>query len=153
MKKLFSVLMVLTVITSFFDTKVLAASTAMLTPTLGSAELGQLKVCKAAGVGVTVGKLFTINVNNIAYSVPAGPTDGGYCVLAGQFPVNTQVTVQESIPNGYYVSRMEVTARLRNTTMVCEAAFPCTIVTRMVRAFKFLLIKRSAGIVYISVTE
>ena len=108
MKKLFSVLMVLTVITSFFDTKVLAASTAMLTPTLGSAELGQLKVCKAAGVGVTVGKLFTINVNNIAYSVPAGPTDGGYCVLAGQFPVNTQVTVQESIPNGYYVSRIEV---------------------------------------------
>jgi len=108
MKKLFSVLMVLTVITSFFDTKVFAASTAMLTPTLGSAELGQLKVCKAAGVGVTVGKLFTINVNNIAYSVPAGPTDGGYCVLAGQFPVNTQVTVQESIPNGYYVSRIEV---------------------------------------------
>ncbi|MEO5886059.1 MAG: hypothetical protein ABIQ77_00205 [Anaerolineales bacterium] len=106
MKKIFSALMALTVITSLFTTKAFAAPTAMLTPTLAS--LGQLKVCKAAGVGVTVGKLFTINVNNVAYSVPAGPGEGGYCVLAGQFPVNTQVTVQESIPAGYYVSHIEV---------------------------------------------
>ena len=101
--------MALTIVTSLFTTKVSAAATVMLTPTLGSpAELGQLKVCKAAGAGVTVGKLFTINVNNVAYSVPAGPGDGGYCVLAGQFPVNTQVTVQESIPAGYYISHIEV---------------------------------------------
>ncbi len=109
MKKLFSVLMALTVVTSLFTTRVSAAPTVMLTPTLGpTAELGQLKVCKVAGAGVTEGQLFTINVNNIAYNVPAGPGDGGYCVLAGQFPVNTQVTVQETIPTGYYVSRIEV---------------------------------------------
>jgi hypothetical protein len=111
MKKIFSVLMALTIFTSLFATRVSAAPTAMLTPTPTSGspvELGQLKVCKAAGAGVTVGKLFTINVNNITYSVPAGPGDGGYCVLAGQFPVNTQVTVQESIPAGYYVSHIEV---------------------------------------------
>ena len=109
MKKIFSVLMVLTVVISLFTSKVSAAATVMLTPTLGSpAELGQLKVCKAAGAGVTVGRLFTINVNNVAYSVPAGPGDGGYCVLAGQFPINTQVTVQESIPARYYVSQIEV---------------------------------------------
>ena len=111
MKKIFFALMALTVVIVIFlfTSKVSAAPTAMLTPTLGSpTEFGQLKVCKAAGAGVTVGKLFTINVNNVAYSVPAGPGDGGYCVLAGQFPVNTQVTVQESIPAGYYVSHIEV---------------------------------------------
>src|SRR6185503_4836534 len=111
MKKIFFALMALTVVIVIFlfTSKVSAAPSAMLTPTLGSpTELGQLKVCKAAGAGVRVGKLFTINVNNVAYSVPAGPGDGGYCVLAGQFPVNTQVTVQESIPAGYYVSHIGV---------------------------------------------
>ena len=60
-----------------------------------------------AGAGVQVGKLFTINVGSTGYSVPAGP-EGGYCVLAGQFPLNTQVTIQEVIPAGYVVSRIEV---------------------------------------------
>src|SRR6185503_13458773 len=108
MKKIFSVLMALFIVTMLFTTRASAAPTVMLTPTLDAPELGQLKVCKAAGAGVTVGKLFTINVNNVAYSVPAGASDGGYCVLAGQFPVNTQVTVKEAIPTGYYVSRIEV---------------------------------------------
>ena len=39
--------------------------------------------------------------------MPAGK-DGGLCVLAGQFPLNTQVTVQETIPAGIVVSRIEV---------------------------------------------
>jgi hypothetical protein len=66
-----------------------------------------LKVCKIAGTGVTAGTLFTINVNGTPYSVPAGK-DNGFCVLAGQFPLNTQVTVQESIPAGYIVASIEV---------------------------------------------
>jgi hypothetical protein len=32
----------------------------------------------------------------------------GYCVLASTFPLNTQVTVQETIPAGYYVGGIEV---------------------------------------------
>jgi hypothetical protein len=47
-------------------------------------------------------------VGNTSYSVPAGPSDGGYCVLAGQYPLNTQLTIQEVIPSGYYVSYIEV---------------------------------------------
>jgi hypothetical protein len=66
-----------------------------------------LKVCKIAGTGVTAGTLFTINVNGVPYNVPAGK-DSGFCVLAGQFPLNTQVTVQEVIPAGYVVASIEV---------------------------------------------
>ena len=57
MKKIFFALMALTVVIVIFlfTSKVSAAPTAMLTPTLGSpTELAQLKVCKAAGAGVTV---------------------------------------------------------------------------------------------------
>src|SRR5687767_12614089 len=116
MKKIFTVLMALFIFTTLFITKVSAAPTTMLTPTLDAPELGQLKVCKAAGAGVTVGQLFTINVNNTSYTVPAGPTDGGYCVLAGQFPLNLDVTVQEVIPAGYDVSNIEVKPdRAQNT--------------------------------------
>jgi len=46
-------------------------------------------------------------VNGTPYSVPAGP-ENGYCVLAGQFPLNTQVTVQEVIPAGYVVASIDV---------------------------------------------
>jgi len=66
-------------------------------------ELGQLKVCKAAGTGVTKGDVFTFSVGNTAYSVPAG-----YCVLAGQYSLNTQVTIRESIPAGYFVENITV---------------------------------------------
>ena len=89
-----------------------AAAAPMISTSRSSAaqeqELGQLKVCKSAGPGVTVGQFFTINVNNTSYNVPAGPTDGGYCVLAGQFPLNTDITVQEVIPAGYDVWGIEV---------------------------------------------
>ena len=74
------------------------------TPTATPAsDLGQLKVCQVAATGVAIGQIFTIKVGNINYNVPAG-----YCVLAGQFPLNTQVTVQETIPASHYVSRIEV---------------------------------------------
>ncbi len=70
-------------------------------------EVGQLKVCKVAGAGVTAGTVFTITVNGTPYQVPAGK-DNGLCVLAGQFALNSQVTVQETIPVGYIVHRIEV---------------------------------------------
>jgi hypothetical protein len=110
MKKILSILTLLTMIGFVFITRVSAAPTSLLTPppVTASPELGQLKVCKVAGAGVKEGQLFTIKVNNTSYKVPAGPGDGGYCVLAGQFPINTQVTVQEVIPAGYYVARIEV---------------------------------------------
>jgi hypothetical protein len=106
MKKRFSVLMVLILMASLLATTVSAAPAALLTPT---AELGQLKICKVAGSGVVEGTNFTFRANGSSYNVPAGPADrNGYCILAGQYPVSTQVTIEEVIPSGYYVSRIEV---------------------------------------------
>jgi hypothetical protein len=105
MKKLFSVLLGLIMITSLMVTSASAAPAALLTPT---PELGQLKVCKVAGSGVQEGRMFAFRVNGKTYNVPAGPPDRGYCVLAGQYPLDTHVTIEEVIPAGYYVSRIEV---------------------------------------------
>jgi hypothetical protein len=106
MKKLFFVMVALMMMASLLATTVSAAPAALLTPT---PELGQLKVCKVAGSGVVEGTLFTFQVNGSSYNVPAGPADrNGYCVLAGQYPVGMNVTVEEVIPSGYYVSRIEV---------------------------------------------
>jgi hypothetical protein len=76
------------------------------TPT-PQADMGHLKVCKIAGAGVQPGTIFTINVNGTPYNVPAGD-DHALCVLAGQFPLNTNVTVQEVIPAGVVVASIEV---------------------------------------------
>ena len=65
------------------------------------------QVCKIARPGVTPGTIFTINVNGTPYSVPAARSPG-LCVLAGQFPLDTQVTVQEVIPAGHVVSAIQV---------------------------------------------
>ena len=70
------------------------------TPT---SELGQLKVCKVARPGSNLGRIFTFQVNGVTYNVPAG-----YCVLAGQYPLNTNVTVKETVPAGFFVSSIEV---------------------------------------------
>ena len=78
------------------------------TPT---SDLGQLKVCKVAGSGIPQGQVFTIKVGNNNHNVPAG-----YCVLAGQFLLNTQVTVQETIPAGYEVPRIEVKPESRTVS-------------------------------------
>lgn len=74
------------------------------TPTNTSvSDLGQLKLCQIAGNGLPLGQIITIVAGNTSYNVPAG-----YCVLAGQFPQTTQVTVRENIPSGYVVSEIEV---------------------------------------------
>jgi hypothetical protein len=104
MKRIFYLMIALTLLISLLTTTVSAASTA---PQASTPELGQLKVCKVAGEGVTEGQLFTIKVGNNSFSVPAGPGGGGYCVLAGQYPVDTEVTIQEVIPAGYFVSHIE----------------------------------------------
>jgi hypothetical protein len=72
------------------------------TPT-PAAELGQLKVCEATGTGVTKGQFFTVRAGNTDYFVPAG-----YCVLAGQYPLNTQVHIKENLVSGYFVERIDV---------------------------------------------
>src|SRR5215207_9284700 len=105
MKKAFYVLIILAIMGSALTTTASAASTVSATP---PPELGQLKICKVAGTGVTQGKLFTFNVGGSTFYVPAGPADNGYCVLAGQYPLNTQLTIEEVIPAGYYVARIEV---------------------------------------------
>jgi hypothetical protein len=106
MKKTFFIFFVFITMISLVTTTASAAPTAMLTQT---AELGQLKVCKVAGSGVVVGTSFAFRVNGSNYSVPAGPADrNGYCILAGQYPVNSEITIEEIIPDGYYVSRIEV---------------------------------------------
>ncbi len=100
-------------------------------------------VILAVGVGVKVAVTLPVEVGvKVEVMLPVEVGVG----VAVRPPVGVGVCVGVLLP-------LEVTARLRNTTMVCEAAFPCTIVTRTVRAFRVLLTKRSAGIVYISVTE
>jgi hypothetical protein len=65
---------------------------------------------------VPAGTVFTINVNGVLYNVPAGKNNG-LCVLAGQYPLNTQLTIQEVlIPAGYYVSRIEVKPSVRTVS-------------------------------------
>ena len=105
MKKAFILLIILAMMGATLTTTASAASTVTTTPT---PELGQLKICKVAGTGVTQGKLFTFTAGGSTFYVPAGPADSGYCVLAGQYPLNTQLTIEEVIPAGYYVSRIEV---------------------------------------------
>ena len=105
MKKIFLLLIALIMMGAILTTTVSAASTAASTPT---PELGQLKICKVAGSGVTQGQLFTFKVGGNSFNVPAGPAESGYCVLAGQYPLDTQLTIEEVIPSGYYVWRIEV---------------------------------------------
>ncbi|MFZ0226215.1 MAG: hypothetical protein WAL41_04545, partial [Mycobacterium sp.] len=76
-------------------------------------QTGQLKICKVAGPGINVGQPFTFmtsytnstgKITSAHYSVEAGPGPQGYCVLAGTYPVGTQVTVRETLPAGDYTS-------------------------------------------------
>ena len=53
--------------------------------------------------GIPKGQVFAIKVDTVSYNVPAG-----YCILAGTYPLNSNVTIQETIPAGYYVGGIEV---------------------------------------------
>ena len=84
--------------------------TATNTPT-STSELGQLKVCKVARPRSNLGRVFTFQVNGVTYNVPAG-----YCVLAGQYALNTNVTIQETIPAGFFISSIEVKPNSRKVS-------------------------------------
>ena len=64
-----------------------------------AASPGQLKICKIAGPGVPVGTVFPFIIGNFQafVNVEAGPADqGGYCELAGTYPVNTRLQIFEN---------------------------------------------------------
>jgi hypothetical protein len=76
--------------------------------------LGTLKICKVAGLGVSTGQSVKFTMTPApasgasTVSVPAGPGPGGYCVVAGTFAQDTEVTVTESIPSGESVESIGV---------------------------------------------
>jgi hypothetical protein len=86
----------------------ISTSVPTIPPTLPIPTFGQLNVCILAGTGVQPGQLFKIKVDNTSYSMPAGKADNSSCIIAGEFPVNTQVTIQEIVPNGYLVTDIKV---------------------------------------------
>ena len=76
-----------------------------------SPATGQLKLCKIGGTGVVQGQNFNISVNGLTYAVPAGPaSQGGFCILAGAFPVGLPVVVTEapSPTNAYQLINITV---------------------------------------------
>jgi hypothetical protein len=102
----------------------LSDSTATVTVRPGGIELqtilictniritGILKICKVAGPGVDVGQLFTFTVSpapiagtgSATVTVPAGAGPGGTCVIVGEFPHSTVVTITETLPVGIATS-------------------------------------------------
>jgi hypothetical protein len=78
--------------------------------TLGyTVDRGLLKICKVAGPGVAVGTSFSFTASGSnSFTVPAGPTPGGTCVVGPSFPVGSTVTVTETIPPGDTVSSITV---------------------------------------------
>jgi hypothetical protein len=89
------------------------AQETLATVTDYEAPPGQLKICKIAGPGVTVGTEFSFTVaadgNQDTVSIEAGPpAQGGFCELAGTFEVNTPVTITEKAQSRYFVSSITV---------------------------------------------
>ena len=66
-------------------------------------QMGQVRVCKIAGSGVTAGAMFNFTVAGANLAVPAGS-----CVLGANFPVGTSVTVTEAPATGTVLSAITV---------------------------------------------
>ncbi|MGA9352159.1 MAG: hypothetical protein WBV46_00615 [Terriglobales bacterium] len=82
---------------------------ATFTNSAAEGQTGQLKICKTAGTGVTVGTPFSFATSSTTsknkYTIEAGPaSQGGYCELAGTYPIGSQVKVTETLPKGIYAS-------------------------------------------------
>jgi hypothetical protein len=60
---------------------------------------GLLQICKVAGAGITPGAEFTFDVGGTTIMVPAGPSPGGSCSQALQFPAGP-VIITETLPSG-----------------------------------------------------
>ena len=72
-------------------------------------DTGILKICKVAGDGVEIGTPFDFDVTSGGNSstvggVPAGPAPGGYCQIAGSYPIGSQVQVDEAAQDGFQVT-------------------------------------------------
>jgi hypothetical protein len=79
---------------------------------------GQLKVCKVAGPGVAVGRVFNFTADQEGpFSVAAGAAPGGICKLGPSFKIGSVVRVGESGVKGLVVSdiRTSPLARLVRT--------------------------------------
>jgi hypothetical protein len=70
----------------------------MISATLSAVcATGTLKICKAAGPGITVSTPFSFTANGTQVSVPAGPAPGGTCVVVNPgFLVGTPVHIAET---------------------------------------------------------
>lgn len=71
-------------------------------------EMGRLKICKVAGLGVPVGTVFTFTADSQTITVPAGPAPGGYCTVGPLFPVGSTIPVTETLTNGNQVTNIKV---------------------------------------------
>src|ERR1019366_6408898 len=97
-----------------------------------AAPPGLLKLCKVAGDQSTLGQIFTFTVTSgthrHVYMVTAGPPQqGGNCVLAGNFPVNTPVMIAETPKPPFFPSMITVN---EGQLMPCTpSSVYCTIVT------------------------
>ena len=97
-----------------------------------AAPPGLLKLCKVAGDPSTLGQVFTFTVtgggHRNVYMVTAGPPEqGGNCVLAGNFPVNTPVMIAETPKPPFFPSMITVN---EGQLMACvPSSVYCTIAT------------------------
>ena len=78
-----------------------------------TAPPGLLKLCKVAGDDLTLGQLFQFTVTsgsqrNVYYITAGPPAQGGNCVLAGNFPVDTPVMIAETPQFFYFPSMITV---------------------------------------------
>ena len=92
----------------------------------------ELKICKVAGSGVTVGTRFSFTTMNITLSVEAGPpTEDGYCqVVSGMFEVGTSGTITETVPAGGYAAPTITVNGVPTQPSACTPSsngFPCSV--------------------------
>ncbi|HTJ75801.1 MAG TPA: hypothetical protein VL337_10600 [Acidimicrobiales bacterium] len=99
-------------------------------------DVSVLKICKVAGSGVAVGSTFTFAVGASAVPVTAGPAPGGYCTVAGSFPVASNVVVSEVVPRGVEVAAISVApgSRLVGTANTAGASVVVRIGTGVTEA-------------------
>ena len=97
-----------------------------------AAPPGLLKLCKVAGDPFTLGQVFQFTVTsgsqrNVYYITAGPPQQGGNCVLAGNFPVNTQVMITEAFNFPYFPINITVN---EGQLMACQPSSPfCTVAT------------------------
>ncbi len=64
------------------------------------ADTGTLKICKVAGPGVAIGRMFGFTIGTATLSVPAGPAPGGTCRIGPSLLEGSNAAIVETIPPG-----------------------------------------------------